>query len=438
MHEFRLGCVSTQLTNSSTPRRSVAWVARTALLTLAAVLLGLVSIGQLTAPEAEMSGPMVAWAFLGFCATVAQCVLLWFRARWPARFTIITAILAIGTPTTSLPAAVGLFSVVQRSTARRAWLAIGLVTVATFAVVLRDAFADQSFLTILAGEPANKLPAGSPLLLLTPLIALAAISPFVLVGYVLRGRKEREVVTQANVALVRSTDALQEQASRERERAAVSREIHDTLASRLSELSLTASALELRFTDTGDDEAARALKSLRESAQGSMDDLNHVVHLLRDPTSIIEGGKTLLDLRALLDEAIAQGDHVRSSILVDSAERCPPALAHVVYRFVQEALVNARKHAPGAPVTVTVFGVPGTGFTITIENAKPGTHAPSARAMGDTGEPRTSTGGHGLLGMRERVESVGGRLEAMPTETGGFIVSAQLPWPVTQGEMTDA
>jgi signal transduction histidine kinase len=89
--------------------------------------------------------------------------------------------------------------------------------------------------------------------------------------------------------------------------------------------------------------------------------------------------------------------------------------AHVAFRVVQESLTNALRYAPGAAVRVLVHGS-GRGLTVTIENDR------SAQER-----PDLSGTGLGLLGLRDRVQELGGRLLAGPTASGGWLVEATLP-----------
>jgi signal transduction histidine kinase len=100
----------------------------------------------------------------------------------------------------------------------------------------------------------------------------------------------------------------------------------------------------------------------------------------------------------------------------DAAEP-PRGLGRNVYRIVQEALTNARKHAGGAPVTVTVSGGPGDGVTVEVRNPRWSRHG-----------PRIPGAGAGLIGLAERVQLAGGRLEHGPVPDGDFRLLAWLPW----------
>ncbi|MBW5260078.1 sensor histidine kinase, partial [Streptomyces poriferorum] len=88
-----------------------------------------------------------------------------------------------------------------------------------------------------------------------------------------------------------------------------------------------------------------------------------------------------------------------------------------VYRIAQEGLTNARKHAPGAEVTVTVTGGPGRGITVEVSNPAP--VEPFEQVPGS---------GQGLIGLTERATLAGGRLDHGPEPDGGFGVRAWLPW----------
>jgi signal transduction histidine kinase len=98
-------------------------------------------------------------------------------------------------------------------------------------------------------------------------------------------------------------------------------------------------------------------------------------------------------------------------------DRLGAAASQTAYRVVQEALTNAFKHAPGAPVDITIRGE-GTGVTVAVVNAAP-RESPAGLAR--------SGGGYGLAGMRERVHACGGSLTSGPTTAGGWQVSVALP-----------
>lgn len=109
---------------------------------------------------------------------------------------------------------------------------------------------------------------------------------------------------------------------------------------------------------------------------------------------------------------------MRVSLDESCAGDVPDGLGRTAYRIVQEALTNARKHANGTSVTVSLTGSPDDGLTVTVRNA--------AR-VGARGT-RLPESGLGLLGLDERVALTGGRLRHGPDSTGGYVVEAWIPW----------
>lgn len=109
---------------------------------------------------------------------------------------------------------------------------------------------------------------------------------------------------------------------------------------------------------------------------------------------------------------------VALDLRVDDPGAVPAATGRTAYRIAQEGLTNARKHAPGTEVTVTVEGSPGNGLTVEVRNPAP------------VGEFEKVPGsGQGLIGLTERATLAGGRLDHGTTGEGGFLVGAWLPWP---------
>jgi signal transduction histidine kinase len=198
-------------------------------------------------------------------------------------------------------------------------------------------------------------------------------------------------------------------------REAVAREMHDVLGHRLSLLSEYAGALEYR-PGAPPEEVARAAKVIRESAHQALQDLRAVIGVLRAPVGELPQ-PGLADVHELVDESSRAGMRIRLSAPLP--ESVPDTAGRTTYRVVQEALTNARKHAPGAEVQVLVAGAPGEGLTVEVCNT-----APSSAPAADGG-----AAGRGLAGLAERVTLAGGHLEHGPTTAGGWRVGARLPWP---------
>ncbi|MCY1139859.1 histidine kinase [Actinoplanes sp. Pm04-4] len=195
------------------------------------------------------------------------------------------------------------------------------------------------------------------------------------------------------------------------ERERLAREMHDVLAHRLSLLAVHAGALEVRREASGDEQRAAGL--IRETAHDALEDLRSVIHMLRAPAED-RPQPTLGDVPALVEQSRSAGAEV--GLELDGGEGVPVSVGRHAYRIVQEALTNARKHAPGAPVRVAISGGAGHGLDVAVRNVltAPGPAMPGA--------------GVGLAGLRERVQLAGGRLEHGPTTGGEFHLRAWLPW----------
>jgi signal transduction histidine kinase len=206
--------------------------------------------------------------------------------------------------------------------------------------------------------------------------------------------------------------ALHEQAAMG-ERARIARELHDVIAHHISMIVVEADTA--RLTTPGMPEAGqRRLLSIRETARGAMDEMRRLLGVLRDDAGGVaehEPQPGLDRLTELIDDAREAGTPVRL-IVHGRVARLSPGVDLTAYRIVQEALTNARRHAPGASVDVEL------GYTADVLRLRVQDDGPGA-ANGD--------GGHGLLGMRERVAIVGGSLRTGPAEGGGFAVEAELP-----------
>ena len=199
------------------------------------------------------------------------------------------------------------------------------------------------------------------------------------------------------------------------ERAALAREMHDVLAHRLSLLATYAGALEYR-PDASPEQRARAAGVIREGVHDALVELREVVAVLRhDEDDYAAALPVLADVPALVEEARAAGGAVTLEDEVTAVD-CPPAIGRTAYRVVQEGLTNARKHAAGHPVRVALTGGPGDRLTVRVRNSIAG--AP----------PRADSGGHGLVGLTERVRLVGGELDQRRGRDT-FEIEAQLPWP---------
>jgi signal transduction histidine kinase len=204
--------------------------------------------------------------------------------------------------------------------------------------------------------------------------------------------------------------------ARAAERATIAREMHDVLAHRLSLLATYAGALEYR-PDQAPERLSLAAGVIRTTVHQALDELRDVIALLRDDTAddLAKPVLELSDLPSLVEESRSAGARVEVRDEVADPAAVPGTTARTAYRVVQEALTNARKHAPGQPVRIALDGAPGLRLRIDVSNPLGG----SALIPG---------AGRGLVGLTERVRLAGGQLDHRATATE-FRLSASLPWP---------
>ncbi|WP_344617840.1 sensor histidine kinase [Dactylosporangium salmoneum] len=202
------------------------------------------------------------------------------------------------------------------------------------------------------------------------------------------------------------------------ERARIARELHDLVAHAVSVIAVQADAAEAAL-EYDPELAKRPIAVIRGSAVEALTEMRRLLGVLR-----ADAGDTdreplpgLAQLPALVGRARDGGQAV--DLAVDGTPvPLPPSLDLSAYRIVQEALTNATKHAPGAPVSVSLRWVPDA---LRIEVCD--------RGPGASGVP--SPDAHGLVGMRERVRIHGGSLQAGNAPDGGFAVHALLPIEAT-------
>jgi signal transduction histidine kinase len=250
--------------------------------------------------------------------------------------------------------------------------------------------------------------------------ALCVLVMAVAVGWGLFARTRRELVASLHERARRleAEQLLRVEQARDAERRRIAREMHDVLGHRLSLLSLHAGALEFR-RDASPEEVAEAAGVIRASGQAALEELRAVVGLLReqDEGAGLEAPQpTLAQIPALLDESRAAGMDVQWEGRA-ATDAVPSAVGRAAFRVLQEALTNARKHAPGAPVTVRLD--PGPPLALEVV---------SGRASELLDDGRLPGAGLGLVGLAERVALADGSLEHGEDAAGRFVVRATLPW----------
>ncbi|MFD8366415.1 sensor histidine kinase [Streptomyces hygroscopicus] len=264
-------------------------------------------------------------------------------------------------------------------------------------------------------------------------------------------RSRRAFVAAIEERAVRAERSREEEARRRvaEERLRIARELHDVVAHHIALVNVQAGVAS-HVMDSRPDQAKEALAHVRQASRSALDELRATVGLLRqygDPAAPTEPAPGLAVLDQLVDGFVRAG--MRVEVRTEPPEALGPLPGSVdltAYRVVQEALTNVHKHAgPGATAGIRIARAGGA-LEIRVEDdgGSEGPGQPEAPDGGDApGDPpadgaapgeERGGGGHGLLGMRERVSALRGRCEAGPLPGGGFRVRVTLPLQLRGGD----
>ncbi|MCR6033294.1 histidine kinase [Nocardioides sp. zg-579] len=348
-----------------------------------------------------IAGDQARWLlWLDLALGAVSLVVVHHRRRWPLPIALVISAFAAVSGTAAGPATLATVSV---ATGRR-WQQLVVV-----------------FVVGLAGAQVFTLtqPGGGeePLWLLSFLnvIVLAACVGW---GMYLGSRRELVSTLRQRAERAEAEQELRIDRARATERARIAREMHDVLAHRISQISLHAGALGFREDLTAEEMRASAAV-IRDKAHEALTDLRGVLGVLRDEDTgaVVHAPQpTYDDVPRLVAEATAAGLNVDYVDRVDrSAGPVPEVVGRTVYRIVQEGITNARKHAPGAHLLVELTGSPDDGLDVRLRN-------PLGFGVGVT-----PGAGLGLVGLSERAELRGGRLEHR-RDAGMFVLHGWLPW----------
>ena len=226
-----------------------------------------------------------------------------------------------------------------------------------------------------------------------------------LLSYNLRLRSEK-----------RAQEERTEQAEADRavsdERLRIARELHDVVAHAMSIVTVQA-GVAAHVIDDQPDEAKRMLENVRATSHEALDEMRRLLGVLRGGDAALAPAPGLRDVGDLAQSLRTSGVPVELTICGDAAG-VPSGVDLTAYRIVQEALTNVLKHAGPATATVAIRYEPGSVSVEVVDDGR--------------GAPVNTAGGHGILGMRERVAAFGGTLVAAPRSGGGFRVHATLPY----------
>ncbi|CAI9408827.1 sensor histidine kinase [Nocardioides sp. T2.26MG-1] len=359
------------------------------------LMLGISALTWLPAWEAEADVSDLWWA-ADILLGIGAYVLVFYRRRHPLAVALALSLVGGVSGVAAGPAVLASVSVATH----RRWRQLVVVGSVGFACA-------QLYSTLTAG------PEDPPwIILIANAVATAGILGW---GMYIGSRRELIWTLRNRAERAEAEQELRVAQARGNEQARIAREMHDVLAHRISQISMHAGALAFR-EDLDADEMRSSAAVIQEKAHEALTDLRGVLGVLRDDATgaRLRGPQpTYDDLHALVEEARESGLRVDLQDLVEGEP--PAAVGRTVYRIVQEGLTNARKHAPGAVVTVTVSGTPEAGLDVLMRNP--------------IGFGRTTTpgAGLGLVGLTERAELRGGRLEA-GRDGSTFVLHGWIPW----------
>ncbi|WP_051277249.1 sensor histidine kinase [Marmoricola sp. URHB0036] len=252
----------------------------------------------------------------------------------------------------------------------------------------------------------------------TVVAALMFTVPPYAAGTVLRLRRETADQLAMRAQELEDERELFAEIALRHERARIASELHDIVGHAISVMVIQAAAGQ-RLVDSDPARAKEAFAAISESARQGTQDLERLIDLLGGTAVEVGGGPDL----SLVDEVVTRA--ARSGLDVTCRfegehDRVPAPVAHLAFRVVQESLTNALRYAPGAQVRIV----------ISVDDAARGL---AVRVENDSATPRDAPlvgTGRGLVGLRERVQTLGGQFSAGRTR-GGWVVEARLPVALT-------
>lgn len=363
---------------------------------------------------------------------IVVLALMFFRRRWP----LVIALIAVALGSFSGLASGAVVIIVVSLATRRHWREV--VPVALLAVVVAWAIgplftsdAAPLWFEIDAGADGTPNPtfAGDATPTPTWAVGLAIVltmAILIAIGFYIGARRDLVATLQARAETAEREQSARESQARTAERSEIAREMHDVLAHRISLVAMHSGALTYR-TDLDRAETAATAEIIRDNAHLALTELRQVLGVLRDDTRHEAGPDlpqpTLATLRELINQTSAADNDAQLAISPETE----PHLANLnsttgrtAYRILQEALTNVRKHAPHAPVQITLSGTPGGHLALGVRNPVQTDDVDAQLALPPSGM--------GLTGLTERAALAGGELTHGIDRAGDFVVRAWLPW----------
>ncbi len=352
------------------------------------LLLAGVFLGDVALSAANDAGPPL-WAVPGYAVGVLLVIVL--RNRWPIP---------------AFVAALALDAVASGGYVLVIWAAYQAGQAATSrSGVLPLAGAALGWLAVeVLGGPVTPATISNHVVMYLVLIAI----PLLTGQYLAQQQRLLRVLGRQNRQLRQNQELLAEQ-ERLRERLRIARDMHDSLGRRISLVSIQAAALQVSSLPPAQ---RRAVRALADAARSASEELHDLVGSLR---AADEDGGPAPDVRAV-DALVREFQAAGVAVTLHRRGLPRPLAAEIAttgYRFVEEGLANAAKHAPGQPVVVSVDWEPDS-LLLCVENPLPPEREPP------------SDHGHGIAGLQERARLAGGLVD-QSISTSGFRLFALLP-----------
>ncbi|WP_199732121.1 sensor histidine kinase [Cellulomonas triticagri] len=365
-------------------------------------------------------GAISAMLVLDLVIGAAGTALLPLRRRYPVAVAGFVAALTVASSSAVGPATLALVSLSTRRRWREVLPVAGIWTAASFAY--EYVYRDATLATPVQGP-----------FYVTVVVALGIVvcGAVIAIGFYIGARRDLLASLRQRAEDAERAQEARAAQARDAERTRIAREMHDVLAHRISLVAMQAGGLAYR-QDLTREQITESAEQIRDGAHRALGELREVLGVLRAtgggpgpvPTEREAPQPTLAELPALLADTVESGGHVHLDTsglptggLLALAD-LPGTVSRTGFRILQEALTNARKHAPGHEVRVLLAGAPGDRLLLQTRNR-----------LVAPGPAATPGSGLGLVGAAERAELVGGTLEHGPGPDGTYAVRVWLPWP---------
>jgi signal transduction histidine kinase len=362
-----------------------------------AVVISALAWGDIAHREWQHGSP---WFWVDLAGGLAAFPISYYRRRWPLGTAIVLTLFGLFSISAAGPAVLTVVSLFTRRNLRQ------IIPIALLNIVCGQLYSYYQ-------------PAGNrdPEWLVFAFNVVSAVA-VVALGMYIGSRRELIWTLRERARQAEAEQELRVGRARSAERERIAREMHDVLAHRISLVTMHAGALAYR-TDLSPEQVRETAQLIQTKAHEALTDLRQVLGLLRGEDGVPHRPQpTLADLETLMDEARTSGMVVDYRDQLAAPAQPAEQVGRTVYRIVQEALTNARKHAAGTHVSVSVAGDAERGITVVVDNAKP-VGVPARRAAPGSGL--------GLVGLRERAALTGGTLSVDETDRA-FTLRGWLPW----------